>query len=115
MTTAINPKANQTRDEMTASCYHPTRPRWADALGTCSRYALLAHDTHSTTVSLFTVLVITCRVFLTLAYRSSTWFFLSMFRCAMISPPPPPTLFFFLNDPATPEIYPLPLHDALPI
>src|SRR5256885_13049044 len=24
-------------------------------------------------------------------------------------------LFFFLNDPATPEIYPLPLHDALPI
>src|SRR5256885_15824129 len=23
--------------------------------------------------------------------------------------------FFFLNDPATPEIYPLPLHDALPI
>src|SRR2546427_11974228 len=25
------------------------------------------------------------------------------------------TLFFFLKDPATPEIYPLPLHDALPI
>src|SRR3989440_9441333 len=24
-------------------------------------------------------------------------------------------LFFFLNDPATTEIYPLPLHDALPI
>src|SRR2546427_7303905 len=24
-------------------------------------------------------------------------------------------LFFFFNDPATPEIYPLPLHDALPI
>src|SRR5256885_10234859 len=24
-------------------------------------------------------------------------------------------LFFFLNDTATPEIYPLPLHDALPI
>src|SRR5256885_17189130 len=24
-------------------------------------------------------------------------------------------LFFFLNDPATPEFYPLPLHDALPI
>src|SRR5260370_34002408 len=24
-------------------------------------------------------------------------------------------LFFFLNDPPTPEIYPLPLHDALPI
>src|SRR3954463_13255714 len=24
-------------------------------------------------------------------------------------------LFFFLKDPATPEIYPLPLHDALPI
>src|SRR2546422_11763076 len=23
--------------------------------------------------------------------------------------------FFFLNDPATPEFYPLPLHDALPI
>src|SRR2546426_9548497 len=23
--------------------------------------------------------------------------------------------FFFLNDPAPPEIYPLPLHDALPI
>src|SRR2546425_1745531 len=25
------------------------------------------------------------------------------------------SFFFFLNDPATPEIYPLPLHDALPI
>src|SRR2546426_11755185 len=25
------------------------------------------------------------------------------------------SLFFFLNDPPTPEIYPLPLHDALPI
>src|SRR2546425_12014349 len=25
------------------------------------------------------------------------------------------SLFFFLNDPAPPEIYPLPLHDALPI
>src|SRR2546428_10321349 len=25
------------------------------------------------------------------------------------------SLFFFFNDPATPEIYPLPLHDALPI
>src|ERR1019366_9529477 len=25
------------------------------------------------------------------------------------------TLFFFFNDPATPEIYPLSLHDALPI
>src|SRR2546430_13473556 len=24
-------------------------------------------------------------------------------------------VFFFLNDPATPEFYPLPLHDALPI
>src|ERR1041385_5228103 len=24
-------------------------------------------------------------------------------------------VFFFYNDPATPEIYPLPLHDALPI
>src|SRR2546426_7041045 len=24
-------------------------------------------------------------------------------------------MFFFLNEPATPEIYPLPLHDALPI
>src|SRR2546430_10017576 len=26
-----------------------------------------------------------------------------------------PLFFFFFNDPATPEIYPLPLHDALPI
>src|SRR2546427_10462936 len=25
------------------------------------------------------------------------------------------SVFFFLNDPAPPEIYPLPLHDALPI
>src|SRR3990172_6808285 len=34
-----------------------------------------------------------------------------------IPPPPQPLipLFFFLNDPATPEISPLPLHDALPI
>src|SRR2546425_6738101 len=28
---------------------------------------------------------------------------------------PPISIFFFLNDTATPEIYPLPLHDALPI
>src|SRR2546430_10147814 len=27
----------------------------------------------------------------------------------------PYDLFFFLNDPATPEFHPLPLHDALPI
>src|SRR2546430_5858451 len=26
-----------------------------------------------------------------------------------------PSIFFFFNDTATPEIYPLPLHDALPI
>src|SRR2546430_13019117 len=25
------------------------------------------------------------------------------------------SIFFFFNDPATPELYPLPLHDALPI
>src|SRR5256885_14575170 len=30
-------------------------------------------------------------------------------------PPFPFFLFFFFNDPATPEFYPLPLHDALPI
>src|SRR5260370_31626207 len=30
-------------------------------------------------------------------------------------PPPPICLFFFFNDPATPEIYPLPLPAALPI
>src|SRR5260370_798637 len=29
--------------------------------------------------------------------------------------PPFSFFFFFLNDPAPPEIYPLPLHDALPI
>src|SRR5256885_10992380 len=28
---------------------------------------------------------------------------------------PSTNTFFFLNDPATPKIYPLPLHDALPI
>src|SRR3954467_8379721 len=28
---------------------------------------------------------------------------------------PPPRLVFFFNDPATTEIYPLSLHDALPI
>src|SRR5258708_27070593 len=32
----------------------------------------------------------------------------------MICHPPPP-FFFFFNDTATPEIYPLSLHDALPI
>src|SRR5260221_14011781 len=31
------------------------------------------------------------------------------------TPPPIPFFFFFLNDPAPPEIYPLSLHDALPI
>src|ERR1022692_3468421 len=50
-------------------------------------------------------------------------------RCARLSSPPalgagrgplagaalPPRLFFFFNDPATPEFYPLSLHDALPI
>src|SRR2546430_16159826 len=30
-------------------------------------------------------------------------------RCLLVC------FFFFFNDPATPEIYPLPLHDALPI
>src|SRR5256885_14363565 len=30
-------------------------------------------------------------------------------------PPDPAFFFFFFNDTATPEIYPLPLHDALPI
>src|SRR5256886_7026267 len=30
-------------------------------------------------------------------------------------PRPLPFFFFFLNDPATTEFYPLPLHDALPI
>src|SRR2546426_9985685 len=30
-------------------------------------------------------------------------------------PSPPESFFFFLNDPPPPEIYPLPLHDALPI
>src|SRR2546430_13611831 len=37
----------------------------------------------------------------------------------MSAPPVPQSVhisfFFFLNDPATTEIYPLPLHDALPI
>src|SRR2546425_10558190 len=28
---------------------------------------------------------------------------------------PPRSIFFFYNDPATPEFYPFPLHDALPI
>src|SRR2546430_14164269 len=31
------------------------------------------------------------------------------------TPPQSSTLFFLFNDPATTEIYPLPLHDALPI
>src|SRR5256885_9654492 len=33
----------------------------------------------------------------------------------MLMPQPLPALFFFFNDPATPEIYTLSLHDALPI
>src|SRR5260370_5380528 len=33
----------------------------------------------------------------------------------ILLPPPPSSAFFFLNDPATPEIYPLSLPDALPI
>src|SRR5256885_5970283 len=33
----------------------------------------------------------------------------------MILHSPPYFFFFFFNDPAPPEIYPLPLHDALPI
>src|SRR5258708_28765650 len=33
----------------------------------------------------------------------------------LCTPPPPPLPFFFFNDPAPPELYPLPLHDALPL
>src|SRR2546429_1285581 len=33
----------------------------------------------------------------------------------LVAPSRLPFVFFFLNDPATPEIYPLPLHAALPI
>src|SRR2546429_5187466 len=36
-------------------------------------------------------------------------------RSHQIRPPPPFSFFFFFNDPATPEIYPLSLHHALPI
>src|SRR5258708_25763382 len=32
-----------------------------------------------------------------------------------MTPSPPTSIFFFLNDPAPTEIYPLPLHDPLPI
>src|SRR5258705_590559 len=39
-------------------------------------------------------------------------FFSSIFPFSL---PPFHFLFFFFNDPATPEIYPLSLHDALPI
>src|SRR5256886_16377549 len=39
---------------------------------------------------------------------------LSIF-CFVMLRPPPLFLFFFLNDPPPTEIYPLPLHDALPI
>src|SRR6202521_6434643 len=38
-----------------------------------------------------------------------------MMRSPRSSPLPPSTLFFFFNDTATPEIYTLSLHDALPI
>src|SRR5256884_6023372 len=39
----------------------------------------------------------------------------SLFRPDRKSPRLYSSLFFFLNDPPTPEIYPLSLHDALPI
>src|SRR5437870_13382386 len=44
-----------------------------------------------------------------------------MYLCSINSPTTPPRcsllfpLFFFFNDPATPDIYTLSLHDALPI
>src|SRR2546421_3362723 len=44
-----------------------------------------------------------------LHYNDLTLYFL------IFDPRPPFFLFFFFNDPAPPEIYPLPLHDALPI
>src|ERR1022692_3223550 len=44
-----------------------------------------------------------CRVLCTLSCRAGLVFGFFFF------------FFFFFNDPATPEIYPLPLHDALPI
>src|SRR5256885_16683797 len=36
-------------------------------------------------------------------------------NCTVPVRPPPPIFFFFLNDPATPEFYPLPHHAPLPI
>src|SRR5260221_6254273 len=38
-----------------------------------------------------------------------------MILISLLSIPYYSSLFFFFNDTATPEIYPLPLHDALPI
>src|SRR3982751_7020217 len=39
----------------------------------------------------------------------------TLLRCSRARIAIHPSMFFFFNDPATPEIYPLPLHDALPI
>src|SRR5258708_33663404 len=55
-----------------------------------------------------------CHLFL-LFLLSSFFFFFFMFFFLLISLPLPFSFFFFFNDPATPEIYPLSLHDALPI
>src|SRR5258708_40154288 len=45
----------------------------------------------------------------------TVYFFNYMNLSLTLSPPLLSSFFFFLNDPATPEIYPLPLHDPLPI
>src|SRR3989454_8670626 len=47
--------------------------------------------------------------------RSCTAIYLPPLLLYRTSAPAPSAVFFFLNDPATPEISPLPLHDALPI
>src|SRR2546430_193284 len=52
------------------------------------------------------------------SFFSLYFFFLSLFMTLFFfffMSPPSFFFFFFFNDPAPPEIYPLPLHDPLPI
>src|SRR2546427_10338544 len=66
---------------------------------------------HSVLHILFRISFVFLRVRMPVTYHS----FLSFILFPSNAPYIPFVLFFFFNDTATPEISPLPLHDALPI
>src|SRR5260370_42195549 len=62
-----------------------------------------------------TIILILAQSLLNNALNTIFFYFISKFTPPISSPLHTTFFFFFLNDTAPPEIYPLPLHDALPI